>query len=124
MPKVLAGMKALGAGAPDAVSRGLYAWGEQTRTAAIRKTPKDTGTLRNSIFVQRGNRAISIVAGGPSAPYAVTVHENLSHKIKWRTPGTGPKYIENPIRERRPQLEKDIDREIQQELRKHFGGMR
>lgn len=124
MPEVLAKLKRFGATGPDAVSRGLYSWGEGTRTVAVKRTPKDTGTLRNTIYVKRMEGAIAIGAGGPAAPYAKYVHESLRSKhgspIKYKTPGTGPKYIENPIRERRDELAKDVLRELKKETERTF----
>jgi hypothetical protein len=65
-----------------------------------RRTPLDTGALRASEyvdgpFVERGRIYASIVAGGPTAPYAMIVHENLEafHRIGQA------KYLESVLRE-------------------------
>lgn len=116
------GLKQLGTNAPKAIGRAMRGWGEITRTVAVRITPKDLGALRNSIFVKQdedgSTQRITIGAGGGSAPYAVHVHENLKSTVKWKTPGTGPKYIERPVRERMPKLDGDISRELDKELAK------
>lgn len=66
-----------------------------------RYVPYRLGTLHDSIHVVPPKISGSqietrIVAGGPAAPYAVIVHEDLRPK-KWTKPGTGPKYIERPL---------------------------
>lgn len=67
---------------PHEVGRAMRIETEIEATEARRRTPVKTGVLRASIHVtgpdHRG-RLISthIVAGGPAAPYAVAVHENL-----------------------------------------------
>lgn len=73
--------------------------------------PVDLGTLRASGHVERVRREgktliVRLVYGGPSAPYALAVHEHLSAHSPptWRGvtvtfgPGDrGPKYLERPI---------------------------
>lgn len=104
-----------------AIARGMRAWGEETRTAAIRVTPKDLGNLRDSIFVSQtvdGEKVVLVLgAGGPAAPYALIVHEQLSSKIHWSIPGTGPKYLENPINERMNLLDDDIAVEVERVIK-------
>ena len=80
--------------------------------------PVDTGALRGTLHVttpiiSRGNKVFSsIAAGGPSAPYALAVHENLSPSVRWSVPGTGPKYIETPLNEAIPRIKRELDRAI------------
>lgn len=57
-------------------------------TEVKRRTPVDNGTLRGTVHVEGpeigdGMVSTSVVAGGPSAPYAVIVHEDLTaqHKV-------------------------------------------
>jgi len=76
----------------------------------------DGGTLRGSGAVgkiMRSGNQVSVTMGfgdGPSAPYALAVHEHLSkhsprswkkhgQDIKWNVAGTGPKYLEKPFLE-------------------------
>jgi hypothetical protein len=103
-----------------AMARGMRGWAEQTRTDALRVTPKDLGTLRNTLFVDQKQQGelniVTIGAGGPAAPYAVYVHENLKSNVHWKTPGTGPKYLENPIKQNMPKLDVDISKELDKEL--------
>jgi hypothetical protein len=124
-------------GALAAIARGMFSWGQTTRTTKIiPRTPKDVGNLRGTITAtvnRAGNKAtLSLFAGGPAAPYAVAVHEHLSessprswkkaeasgHGVHWRTPGTGPKYMENPIREDLPKLPVEVGAEVEKALQR------
>jgi hypothetical protein len=122
LDKSRAALRQLGTAAPKAVARGMRAWGETTRTAAIKVTPKKWGPLRNSIFVKMetaGERQRLIIgAGGNAAPYALIIHEKLGTSVNWSTPGTGPKYLENPIRELLPKLDDRVSVELQKEIKK------
>lgn len=60
--------------------------------------PVDLGTLRSTGHVERVRRvgkilSVRLVYGGPSAPYALKQHEDmtLSHTVG------GPKYLERPL---------------------------
>jgi len=69
------------------------------------RTPVDTGALRASITlegpVRNGRRIyVTVVAGGPSVPYAFVVHEDLEAFHKYGE----AKYIERPLRESAPYL--------------------
>jgi hypothetical protein len=99
-----------------ALRQALYECAEEVRGKALRVTPKDTGTLRNSVknYGVKGSGAVlvaTIGAGGPAIPYALAVHEHPSghsprswrgkkkhKKIHWTLPGTGPKYLERPAK--------------------------
>ena len=99
--------------APNEFARALYQETEIEATEAKRRTPVDTGALRASIHVEgptvTGRRiSTAIVAGGPAAPYAIEVHENLEafHKVG------ESKYIERPLMEAAPHLAARIARRI------------
>lgn len=80
---------------------------------ALRRTPKRWGTLRDTLTVKvtgTDSCKVEIYAGGPAAPYAVVQHEKQFDN--YTTAGTGPKYLENPINERKPQLATDLKREL------------
>jgi hypothetical protein len=88
---------------PDEVGRALYIETEIESKEVKRRTPVDKGTLRASVHVVGPNREgrsiyTLIVAGGPAAPYAFWVHENLTafHKVGQA------KYIESVVMESRP----------------------
>lgn len=76
---------------------------------ALPSTPKDTGALRSSGYVTLPESTPMVEGGfgGPAADYAVTVHEDLSPK-NWTTDGTGPKYLEHAIDQRRGGMEQNL----------------
>ena len=85
--------------------------------AKERFVPVDTGALRGSIHatkpkISSGKVSVSVVAGGPSADYALAVHENLSPSVRWSVIGTGPKYLERPFTERLFSIEKQLEAAI------------
>lgn len=99
---------------PDEAGRALYIEIETEVKEAKRRTPVDRGNLRASIHQEgptRRGRIIgtAIVAGGPSAPYAIYVHENLDafHEVGQA------KFIESVIFEVRPHLMKRVARRIE-----------
>lgn len=86
--QVLAALKRLETDAPQAFAAALYQEAEIEMEEAKRRVPVDTGALRDSGHVQppvvRGGRvSLTMGFGGPAAPYAVPVHENLEafHKV-------------------------------------------
>lgn len=87
--------------------QGLLAFGEAVvgRAKEPDETPVLTGTLRNTLHVegpQRDSRGVSIdiAAGGPSAPYAIKVHEDLNQQ---HPRGGKAKYLEDPLNELAPE---------------------
>lgn len=67
---------------PDRFAEAMGVEGEIEVTEIKRRTPVDRGPLRASVHGEgpfREGRRIwyKIVAGGPSAPYAIFVHEDL-----------------------------------------------
>jgi hypothetical protein len=88
----------------DAVARAQYIETEIDATEAKERTPVHLGNLKNSVHAigpttnAAGQIETAIVAGGPSAPYAIYVHEDLDafHKVG------EAKFIESVIRESRP----------------------
>ena len=104
-----AGLKKAGATYQEKLSYAMRTVMEEKRTIVVKRTPKDTGTLRNTIHVDgphvRGRRiTVMIVAGGPAAPYAVVQHENLQFKHKEGQ----AKYLESVILEARSTIGRDI----------------
>lgn len=111
----------------DVVMQEMNAWAEVIMPQIRRLTPLDPrpvgGGLRSSLYVKhadRGELTVTFGAGGPSASYAVIVHENLSPSVRWSTPGTGPKYIELPVFQNMPKLGKMIEERLAVELGKVF----
>ena len=99
---------------PDQVMAALYQETEVEVKEVKRRTPVDTGMLRGTVHQvgpTRRGRMIStlIAAGGPAAPYAIYVHEDLDaqHKVGQA------KYIESVIMESRPYLAARVARRIE-----------
>lgn len=97
----------------DAVETALYQETQVEATEVKKRTPVDTGALRASIHVVgpiRNGRTVYtlIVAGGPAAPYAFEVHENLEafHKVG------EAKYLESVIMESRPFMARRIQKRM------------
>jgi hypothetical protein len=77
---------------------------------AVEVTPTDTGMLHLSGHVKpmNGGKTQELSFGGPAAPYALIVHEGMHENhahdrtvlmVNWSKAGTGPKYLETPLRE-------------------------
>lgn len=80
--QVRAKLKAFGEKFPHTLGAAMRQEAEIEATEAKRRTPVDTGALRASVhaegpFFDGKTIYAAIVAGGPSAPYAIFVHENL-----------------------------------------------
>lgn len=73
---VMSNLRAEFAAAGQATERGLYAAGLIIEKDSLRRTPRDTGALRNSIYTNAlpGRR----VEVGYTAEYAPFVHENMN----------------------------------------------
>ncbi len=105
---------------PNAMKLGgaaLYQEALLVKIEAVHRCPKDTGNLRDSHDVTRPASdgegvSVSIVCGGPAAPYALAVHENLNPGVHWSLAGTGPKWLENTVREASATLPERIVRRI------------
>ena len=70
---------------------------------AVEVCPKDTGDLRKSGTVQVDKKGIETIGqvgfgGDQTSDYAVIVHE-MPNTTNWSEPGTGSKYLENPLKE-------------------------
>lgn len=90
----------LGTEAPRAVAAGLLEEAETIATRSAELVPVDTGTLRSSQHVtppetRGGVTEVQIAYGGPAAPYALAVHEDLTA----RHPVGQAKYLEQPATE-------------------------
>lgn len=78
---------------------------EQIMRRSKQVTPVDTGTLRSSGHVQspvsrRGRVSVTMGYGGAAQRYALYVHE-APVWWSWSARGTGPKYLERPVKEAR-----------------------
>jgi hypothetical protein len=85
---------------------------EVEATESQRRTPVDTGSLRAShtveVYADRRDVTGTITVGGPSAPYALYVHENLDahHDVGQA------KFLESTLAESQPFLAKRIAKRI------------
>ena len=108
---------------PDEIGRAIRAEAEIEATESKRRTPVDTGNLRASIHVEGpttepgGSISAAVVAGGPAAPYAVFVHEDLDayHKVGQA------KFIESTLRESAPFLPARIASRLRSAILKKVG---
>lgn len=95
---------------PTAVASALYIESQLMATEVKKRTPVDSGDLRGTIHVvgptqERNVIYALIVAGGPAAPYAIYVHENMSASHSSPPFGGGQaKFIESVIDENRATL--------------------
>src|SRR5687768_15414347 len=106
--QVIANMKRIRKQFQPDVAQDFRAELEIEKTEVERRTPVDTGALRSSEFVEveeEGNKIIGrIGAGGPAAPYALQVHEDLNafHKVGQA------KFIESVLNESGPYLSERV----------------
>jgi hypothetical protein len=113
MAELQALLAKLGKGAMDQAGRALYQEALLIQNASMRRTPVDTGALRASHETLQpeglGDEVkVRIVVGGPSAPYALFVHENLEA----RHPVGEAKFLERSVHEALPGLPERLARRI------------
>ena len=88
---------------------GLYKVGEEMMAESKGRVPIDTGNLKNSGHVTQPDanaREIEVTLGygGPAAPYAIIVHEDVEDVVP-RPGGVGQsKFLESVVREYAPYL--------------------
>jgi len=115
--KVRASLDRLASRFPNEVARALYEEAQIEMTEAKRRTPVKTGALRSTGHVDDptvsfgGDISVTLGFGGPAAPYAVKVHEDMDafHRVGQS------KYLESVIMESRPYMAARIARRIQLE---------
>lgn len=95
--------------APKELARALYEEALVETKESMRRTPVDTGALRGSHVTERpvidqGEISVAIRVGGPAAPYAVIVHEDLEADH----PVGQAKFLESTILESAPFMGKRI----------------
>ena len=102
--------KRLGSLVKGPAARALRSVGEVYMTAAKKRVPVDFGVLRSSGHVVgpedglNGAIQVRLVFGGPAAPYAAIVHENL----KARHATGQAKYLESVVLEHRSTFTREI----------------
>ena len=101
----------IASGVPDEAARALVPEAEGLGRKARALVPVDTGALRDSIEVTRpmergGVVSVEVRAGGPSAPYAAKVHEDVeAHHERGQA-----KFLQRPTLELRGGLLRAIGR--------------
>ena len=111
--KLEAKLRQLGAAAIREGGRALYQEALVEQKESMRRTPVDTGALSGSHETSKPEQdgqdvSVTITVGGPAAPYAMPVHENLDafHKVGQA------KFLESTIMESRPHMAERIARRI------------
>jgi len=98
---------------PTAIERILWEEGQKVMNESVPLCPIDTGRLRASRYVRTpkttGNRTTMEL--GYSTDYAVYVHENLE---AYHKPPTQAKFLETPLRQHLPEIEKLIGEAIEE----------
>lgn len=87
----------------------LYQFANEVMSESKRVVPVDTGALMSSGQValpQVNGREISVTLGygNQSVGYALYVHENMNPNVHWTRPGSGPKYLETPLKAKQGEL--------------------
>lgn len=106
----------------EAVATGLYQFGNMVMEISKReRVPVDTGALMNSGYValpEDNGTEISVTMGygGQSVDYALVVHENMNPHVHWKRPGSGPKYLENPLKESQDKMPDVVGDAVQKAL--------
>lgn len=103
---------------PTNAGDGLYQFGEKVMSVSKERVPVDTGRLMNTGYVsppvQEGN-LITVVLGY-GTDYALQVHEDMDPRTHWTRPGSGPKYLENPLKEAEGEMAGDVGEVYRQTL--------
>ena len=109
LDQVVARLRSLASRMQPAIGRALYAEGQIERQESMRRTPVDTGALRASHVLEGPMYSgrdiwVRIGVGGPAAPYAVVVHENMDafHKVGQA------KFLESTILESAPYIARRV----------------
>jgi len=103
----------LGKGAMDQAGKALYQEALLIQRESMRRTPVETGVLRDSHETKApealGDEVqVRIVVGGPAAPYALRQHEDLS----LNHPNGEAKFLERSVHEALPGLPERLARRI------------
>jgi hypothetical protein len=93
---------------PRQVKKVLRSIAERIMTRSKREVPVDLGVLRGTGHVEEHptRLQVTLIYGGPAAPYAADQHENMSYN---HTVG-GPKYLSRPLMAEVPGIAQEIAR--------------
>ncbi len=111
--KLVENLLNLAARVPQEVKRALFEEALIETKEAMQRTPVDTGALRASFVTHKpeisGNDvSVQISVGGPAAPYALIVHEDLEafHPVGQA------KYLESTLLESAPHMAERLSKRI------------
>jgi hypothetical protein len=126
--------------AMQAAKRAMYTEAQLAMTEAKLRCPIEDGVLRSSGKVgtpvaEGRNMYVELSFGGAASAYAIAVHEHLSvhsppswkiaeshgNGVQWHTPGTGPKFLESVLNERKPEMRDRLARRIKADLGDKIG---
>lgn len=112
-----AALERLARDVPQAVADALRAEAELEMTEAKERTPVDLGNLQGSGHVSEpviaGNViSVELAFGGPAAPYAVHVHENLEADH----PVGRAKFLESTVMEAAPHMAERVGARVARTL--------
>lgn len=101
----------------EAAARQIYRCALDLAGESARRAPIDTGDLRSNVSLSsplEGNTPTRrTVRVGYDLPYARRQHEELTYR---HPKGGGPKYLENPAKERGGKYRRDIARAVDRAL--------
>lgn len=111
--QVQARLRALAGRFPKEAGTALFQEAQIEKTESMQRTPVDTGALRASHVVSspdisNGRIGVVISIGGPAAPYALYVHEDLEadHSVGQA------KFLESTLVESAPYMPQRISRRL------------
>lgn len=122
MDKLIEKLGAMGPKVKKAAETELYQIAEEVMANSKEIVPVDKGTLMSTghvdppVETDKG-ASINMGYGGPAAPYALAVHENLDPRVHWTRPGSGPKYLERPLEEMKPNITPRVRQAILESLK-------
>ena len=101
-------------GLPHEEAAALYVEAQIEKTESMKRTPVDVGNLKASHLVRPpvthpdNHVSVTIAVGGPAAPYAIYVHENLEAHHK----SGQAKFLESTLKESAPYMAQRVARRI------------
>lgn len=124
LPGLISALNAVGGNGAQKLKATLYGEAELIMAESKTLCPVDTGALRSSGHVERpevqgDSASVEMAYGGPAAPYALYVHEDLS---KYHQAPTKAKFLEEPTLAHLPDLKDAITASFSRAIRKALEG--
>jgi hypothetical protein len=121
--KLVQGLLEMGKRGQKAVDRAVYEFGQVEMKEMKRRVPVDTGTLKDSGFVEKPvrdgmNVRLTLGFGGAAEAYAIYVHEDLEavHRVG------EAKFVESVLNESTPYFAVRVAQSLYRELGLSFAG--